>query len=67
MKDIKDKPRNYPNPGWLQNIFPTLKEIWKKADALKTNNDNKREKRSGGRERNKMFCICFSRIWRENI
>ena len=35
--------------------FPTLKEIWKKLGASKLNNDTKREKRIGGRERNTYF------------
>ena len=49
------------------NIFPALKEIWNKADALKLNNDAKQEKRSGGRGRIMYFCIGFSNIWREKI
>ena len=36
-------------------IFATLKEIWKKADTSKMNNDAKQEKRSGGRERSTYF------------
>ena len=34
--------------GMVQQIYLTLKEIWKKADPSKFNNDAKREKRSGG-------------------
>ena len=45
-------------------IYPTLKEIWKKADALKMKKDAKRKKRSGGIERSMYFCIGFSKIWR---
>ena len=48
-------------------IFPTLKEIWKKADASKLSNDAKQETRSEGRERTTKFCKGFSMIWRENI
>ena len=32
-----------------QKVYPTLNEIWKKADASKINDDAKRGKRSGGR------------------
>ena len=53
--------------GLAPKIFPTLKEIWRKMDASKINNDSKRENRSGGWERNTYFCIGFSNIWRENI
>ena len=35
--------------GLDPKIFPTLKEIWKKEDALRLSSDTKREKRSGGR------------------
>ena len=34
--------------GLAPKIYPTLKEIWRKADASKLNNDRKWEKRSGG-------------------
>ena len=30
--------------GLALKVYPTLNEIWKKADALKLNNDAKREK-----------------------
>ena len=43
-------------------IFPTLKEVWKKADTSKLSNDANREKRSEGRERTTYFCIGFSKI-----
>ena len=49
------------------NIFPTLKEIWNKADASKLNNYAKRENRSGGRGRSIYFCIGLSNIWKEKI
>ena len=51
--------------GLAPKIYPTLNEIWKKSDALKINNDAKREKRSGGRERTTYFCIGFYKIWWE--
>ena len=38
--------------GLDPKIFPNLKEIWTKVDASKTNNDTKREKRSGGQRHN---------------
>ena len=41
--------------GLASNIYVTLKEIWKKVDALKLNNDGKRENRSGGREHTTYF------------
>ena len=53
--------------GLAPKIYPTLKESWKKADALKMKKDAKREKRSGGRERITYLCIGFSKIWREKI
>ena len=53
--------------GLDSKIFPTLKEIWKKLDALKSINDAKWEKRSVGREHNTYVCIGFSKIWREKI
>ena len=53
--------------GLAPKIYPTLKEIWKKADALKMKKDAKRKKRSGGRERSTYFCIGFSKIWRKKI
>ena len=34
--------------GMFQQIYPNLKEIWKKADPSKFNNDAKREKIIGG-------------------
>ena len=40
--------------GMAPKIYPTLKEIWKKADALKMKKDAEREKRSGGRERDSL-------------
>ena len=48
-------------------IYRTLRDIWKKADASKLNNDKKREKRSGGWEHTTYFCIGISKIWREKI
>ena len=48
--------------GLAPKVYRTLKEIWKKADAPKLNNDAKREKRSGGRERSTYFCIGFSKL-----
>ena len=45
--------------GLDPKICPTLKEIWKKADASKLNYDARREKRSGGRERTMYFCIFY--------
>ena len=53
--------------GLDPNICPTLKEIWKKADASKLNYDARREKRSGGRELTMYFCIFLSNIWQEKI
>ena len=53
--------------GLAPKVYPTLNEIWKKADTSKLNNDTKREKRSGERERSTYFCIGFSKIWREKI
>ena len=53
--------------GLAPKIFLTLKEIRKKEDASKLSNNAKREKRSGGRERNTYFCIGFSKIWWEKI
>ena len=53
--------------GLAPKIFPTLKEIWKRADASKINNDAKRENISGGKERTNYFCIGLSKIWRERI
>ena len=53
--------------GLDPKIFPNLKEIWTKVDASKTNNDTKREKRSGGQGRNMYLCIGFSKILWENI
>ena len=53
--------------GLAPKVYPTLNEIWKKADASKLNNDAKRENRSGGRESSTFFCIGFSKIWREKI
>ena len=41
--------------------------MWKKADALKLNNDVKWEKRNVGQERTMYFCIGFSKIWWEKI
>ena len=41
--------------GMVQQIYPNLKEIWKKADPSKFNNDAKRENRSGGREHTTYF------------
>ena len=34
--------------GLALKMYPTWREIWKKADASKLNNDAKLEKRSGG-------------------
>ena len=48
-------------------IFPTLKQIWKKSDALKLNNDAKRENKSGGQGRSTYFYIVLSNIWKEKI
>ena len=67
MKDTKDTPRPYEKAGLAPKIYPTLKEIWKKADVLKMEKDAKRKKRSGGRERSTNFCIGFSKISREKI
>ena len=67
MKYIKDTPRLYPKPCGLQKIYLTLKEIWRKADALKLNNDAKRKKRTGGQEHTTYFCIGLSKIWQEKI
>ena len=53
--------------GLDPKIFPTLKEIWKKADTSKLINYAKRENISVGQERTTYFCIGFSKIWRENI
>ena len=53
--------------GLNPKTFLTLKEIWKKVDASKMNNDAKRENRSVGQERNTYFCIGFSKIWKEKI
>ena len=53
--------------GLAPKIYPTLKEIWKKADALKIKKDAKRKKRSGGREQNLYFCIGFPKIRLEKI
>ena len=47
-------------------IFPSLKEIWTKADTSKSTNYEKREYRRGGRL-NMYFCVGFYEIWRENI
>ena len=53
--------------GLAPKIHPTLKEIWKKADALKMKKDAKRKNRSGGREQSTYFCVGLSKIWREKI
>ena len=53
--------------GLSPKVYPTLNEIWKKADAPKINNVAKRERRSGGRERTTYFCVGFSKILREKI
>ena len=53
--------------GLAPKIYQTLWEIRKKSDASKLNNDSKRVKRSGGRERTTYFCIGFSKIRQENI
>ena len=53
--------------GLAPKVYPNLNEIWKKADASKLNNDTKREKRSGGRERSMYFYIGFFKIWGEKI
>ena len=53
--------------GLAPKIYPTLREIWKEADAFKLNNDANLENRSGGRECTTYFCIGISKIWRENI
>ena len=41
--------------GLAPKIYPTLNEIWKKADALKMKKDAKRKKRSEGRDRSTYF------------
>ena len=48
--------------GLAPKIYPTLNEIWKKADASKMNNGAKWEKGSGGQERTTYFCTGFSKI-----
>ena len=53
--------------GLAPKVYPTLNEIWKKADVSKMNNGEKREKRSGGRELTMYFCIGFTKIWWEKI
>ena len=54
----KALPKAYLDPM----IFPTLKEIWKKSDASKINNDAKREKRIRGQGPNVYFYIGFYKI-----
>ena len=53
--------------GMAPKVYPTLNEIWKKSDDSKSNNDAKRENKSGGQERSTYFCIGLSKIWRKKI
>ena len=53
--------------GLAHKTYSTLKEIWKKSDASKLNNDTKQERGSGGLERTTYFCTGLSKIWREKI
>ena len=53
--------------GLAPEIYPTPKEIWKKVDTSKLNNNAKREKLSRERECTMHFGIGFSKIWREKI
>ena len=53
--------------GLYPKVYPTLNEIWKKADSSKLNKDAKREKRSGGKELSTYLCIGFSKICWEKI
>ena len=54
-------PKALSKAGLPPNIFSTLKEIWKKVDASKLNNDAKLVNIKGGRERNTYFLICSAR------
>ena len=47
-------------------IFPSIKELWIKADTSKLINDVKQENLCAG-GLNMYFCIVFYNIWREKI